>query len=401
MLIAEHPLACRYPKPTDGPSTQLLPDEFQSFFISPGPPVTFEDLTRQDIPQLALHVTVFKDETFVGLRWPHTLMDGMGQQALLHSWSLVLAGREEDVPPMFGAQEDVIAQTETPGEGEEPEELELESKRLEGFSLVKFMSRWAWDKIWNPVEELRMIFLPKSVFSRLQADTEREAAESALSQNQAPFVSEADILTAWIARLIALSEPEPRPVTVVGMLNLRFRFPTILTAGAVYVQNMVVMTFAFLSAQLARGSVGAIALSHRHHLTQQTTAPQALAFLRVFRRDILAGKVPRLLFGEPDSLYIFFNNLTKINLSISKDIDFSGAAKGPPPSSGDEPQNDAKPKFLGTAVGPVYNRTLDLAMKKGLNVFTILGKDDNQNYWLMGSLQPRAWAKIEEELSGL
>jgi hypothetical protein len=35
-------------------------------------------------------------------------MDVMGQQALLHAWSLVLAGREADVPPALGAREDIM-----------------------------------------------------------------------------------------------------------------------------------------------------------------------------------------------------------------------------------------------------------------------------------------------------
>jgi hypothetical protein len=35
-------------------------------------------------------------------------MDVMGQQALLYGWSLVLAGREADVPPVLGAKEDAI-----------------------------------------------------------------------------------------------------------------------------------------------------------------------------------------------------------------------------------------------------------------------------------------------------
>jgi hypothetical protein len=46
-------------------------------------------------------------------------MDVMGQQALLRAWSLVLAGRESEVPPMLGAREDAVCVA-----ADEPEELE-------------------------------------------------------------------------------------------------------------------------------------------------------------------------------------------------------------------------------------------------------------------------------------
>ncbi|KAF5586548.1 3-hydroxyisobutyrate dehydrogenase [Fusarium pseudoanthophilum] len=66
------------------------------------------DFIYHEIPQLSLHITLFNDAALVALSWPHTLMDVMGQQALLRGWSMVLAGRESEVPPVLGAREDTI-----------------------------------------------------------------------------------------------------------------------------------------------------------------------------------------------------------------------------------------------------------------------------------------------------
>ena len=78
---------------------------------------------------LSLHVTSFTDATLVALSWSHVLMDVMGQRALLHAWSLVLAEKDSEVPKMLGAHEDaVVAALEGPSAS--LEEFGLGAKRL-------------------------------------------------------------------------------------------------------------------------------------------------------------------------------------------------------------------------------------------------------------------------------
>jgi hypothetical protein len=206
-----------------------------------------------------------------------------------------------------------------------------------------------------------------------------------------PFVSEADILTAWVTQVVASSEPKSRPVTIGSLLNARFRLPLLAKSGGVYVQNMVLATYTFLSAQLARGPVGLIALSHRNHLVEQSTEKQTLSLLKTFRQDIESGGSPRLLFGESDSLMIIFNNLTKAELI--KAANFGAAVL----SQGEKVESRSNPP--GTMVA-YYTRAFNPSTD-GLNYVSMLGKDYRGNYWLRGNLRTRAWAKMDEELRNM
>lgn len=343
------------------------------------------------MPQISLHITSFSDATLVALAWPHTLMDIIGQQALLHGWSLVLAGREEEVPEVLGARKDIIQEVDNLDNDEEQEELGLEQKRPGKMGLFAFLFRFLWNKFWNPPLEIRTVFLPKDSFARLKSEAQKEVAEVTQSFEEKPFVSECDILTAWVTRIVAASEPKPRPVTVASLLNARFRLPLLVKSGGVYVQNMVLLTYTFLSSQLVGGPVGPIALSNRQHMVEQTTEPQTLALLKTVLRDIKSGKSPRLLFGEPDALPIIFNNLTKVEMIK--------AAKFGPAVLRQGEKTEYRNNPPGTIV-TYYNRGLNQPLG-GPNSFFMLGKDYGENYWLMGNLLPRAWAKMEDALRDL
>jgi len=95
--IEDDELARALPKATDSASVQSGSGDFRAFAARKGAPETLDDFIFHDIPQLSLHITLFNDATLVSLSWPHTLMDVMGQQALLRGWSMVLAGKASDV----------------------------------------------------------------------------------------------------------------------------------------------------------------------------------------------------------------------------------------------------------------------------------------------------------------
>ncbi|ELR06042.1 hypothetical protein VC83_02271 [Pseudogymnoascus destructans] len=103
--IDDHPLAKTLPKAA---SIQRGSNEFRDFECRRDAPATLEDYLTNDTPILSLDITSFNDATIIGLIWPHVLMDVMGQQALLRGWSLVLAGKESEVPALLGAREDAL-----------------------------------------------------------------------------------------------------------------------------------------------------------------------------------------------------------------------------------------------------------------------------------------------------
>ncbi|KAJ5470153.1 hypothetical protein N7530_007510 [Penicillium desertorum] len=384
--IEDHQLAKTLPKATEAPSIQPGPQEYRVFAAREDAPATLEDFIYKDTPQLSLHVTSFNDATLVGLSWPHTLMDVMGQQALLRGWSLVLAGRESEVPPMLGAREDAVCvAADAP---EEPEEFRVREKRLRGWGMLVFGFRFVWDMLWNQIVETRTIFLPKRVVNGLRRQAQDDLAVQDMGEVK-PFISEGDVLTAWAARAVACSLPQPRPVTVLHALNARFRLPSLVQASGVYVQNMAVAAFTFLSPEIATGPLGPIALENRRHLMEQSTEAQVVAFLHELRRGSKAGSDPALLCGESNAVLIPFTNWTRAD--FFKVVDFSPAIV----RVGETGQSRSNPP--GTMV---FHHAQSMRQSPAArNVFVVLGKDNNDNYWVTGVLLPSAWAKIEEELN--
>ena len=382
--IEDHPLAKTLPKATEGPSIQAGPPGFRAFAAREDAPATLEDFIYQDTPQLSMHITSFNDATLVALSWPHTLMDVMGQQALLHGWSLVLAGRESEVPPMLGAREDAICTAaDAPGE---KEEFKVGQKQLKGWAMLMFGLRFGWDLLWNRVVETRTVFLPKRVVAELRRQAEGDLA--AKDGGEKAFVSEGDVLTAWATRAVASSQPQPRPVTVLHALNARFRLPSLVEASGVYIQNMAVAAFTFLSPEVATGPLGLIALENRRHLMEQSSEGQVLAFLRELRRESKTKSDPSMVCGESDAVLLPFTNWTRAN--IFKTADFSASVV----RAGEKGPSRSNPP--GTIV---FHHAQSMRTGQAVrNVVVVLGKDHGDNYWLTGILLPSAWAKIEEDI---
>ncbi|KPM44900.1 hypothetical protein AK830_g1651 [Neonectria ditissima] len=250
--IEDHPLAKTLPKATERASIQAGPAGFRAFAARDDAPETLDDFIHHDTPQLSLHITSFNDATLVALSWPHTLMDVMGQQALLHAWSLVVAGREAEVLPMLGAREDAVCAAADACDVKE--EFKMGKLRLRGWTMLAFGLRFAWDLLWNQVVETRTVYLPKSAVASLrrQAEDDLDVADD----GSKPFVSDGDVLTAWATRAIASSQPQPRPVALLHVVNARFRLPSLIQAPGVFVQNMAVAAFTFLSPAVATGALG-------------------------------------------------------------------------------------------------------------------------------------------------
>ncbi|GAB0138198.1 hypothetical protein EsDP_00006439 [Epichloe bromicola] len=393
--IEDDPLAKTLPRATEGPSVQPGPQGFQVFAAREDAPATLEDFIHGDTPQLSLHITSFDNATLVGLSWPHSLMDVMGQKALLHGWSLVLAGRESEVPAMLGARADAMCSATDEVAGEKEEEFELEHKRLKGWAMAMFALRCGWDMLWNAAPETRTVYLPKSTMAKLRLEAQSDLAAAheagpAAAQERSSFVSEGDVLTAWVARAVASSSPRPRPVTVIHAANARFRLPSLINAPGVHVQNMIMAAFTFLSPEVAAGPLGPTALENRRHLTQQLREAQVLASFRKQRREYQPGKHdPGKLCGESDASLIVATNWTRANLFDT--VDFSPAVlragRTEPETAGNQPP----PGRL------VFHHGHSMREGRAIrNMFAVLGKDHGDNYWLTMKLAPAAWARIED-----
>jgi hypothetical protein len=114
-----------------------------------------------------------------------------------------------------------------------------------------------------------------------------------------------------------------------------------------------------------------------------------VAFLRELRRGSKAGSDPALLCGESNAVLIPFTNWTRAD--FFNVVDFSPAIV----RVGETGQSRSNPP--GTMV---FHHAQSMRQSPtARNVFVVLGKDNNDNYWVTGVLLPSAWAKIEEELN--
>ncbi|OBT85486.1 hypothetical protein VE02_07363 [Pseudogymnoascus sp. 03VT05] len=348
--IDDHPLAKTLPTATPTSSIQRGSNEFRDFECRRDAPATLEEYLINDTPLLSLHITSFNDATIVGLTWPHVLMDIMGQRALLHGWSLVLAGKESEVPAL-GARGDALLFPDN--------QEEYRPQRLQGFGMFKFGLRFVADLLWNRVVETRTIFLPKAAVAKLQLQAQEDLSGE--------FVSEGDVLTAWATRAVASSMPS-RPITALHPLNLRFRLPSLIEVPGVFVQNMAVSAFSLLTPELLRGPLGPIALENRRQLMEQAAEPQLLALLRDMRRDCTPGSDTAVLCGESNALLMPFTNSTRAN--VYQAADFSAAVV----RAGEGERNNPP----GTMVYQHANSMRSSPTMR--NVVVIHGKDHGDNY---------------------
>jgi hypothetical protein len=384
--IEQHPQAKRLPKATTDASIQAGPQDFRTFAARGDAPSTLEDFTHSDLPQLSLHITSFTDATLVGLSWPHTLMDVMGQSALLQAWSLVLAGRDSEVPKLLGAREDaVIAAAEA--SSAPIEQFKLGAKRLAGTSMLWFGARFGWDLLTSKTAETRTICMPKTFVEELRQQAMAELAAEH-GEGTDVFISDGDTLTAWGVRAVALSSPKPRPVTALHPLNMRFRLPSLMNARGVYIGNMAIAACTFLSAETAAGGLGPIALQNRRHLSEQSTEAQVLAFVRELCHNPALGGDPSIVCGDPNAILVPFTNWTKAE--FTKVVDFSPAVVGGP---GRDESRANPPGSL------TFHHAQSLRENPAArNVFVIMGKDQDENYWITATLHPPTWGVIEKSL---
>nr|POE48972.1 hypothetical protein CFP56_32124 [Quercus suber] len=389
MSINNHTVARELPKVTESSSIQNRPANFWSFVARENGPSTLEDFLSGDVPQLSLYITSFDDATLVALSFPHTLTDAMGQGALLRAWSLVLNGRESEVPDLIGARQDVIC--ETLDSSTITEHFILGSKQLGMIGMLKLGLHFAGDLLrdwWMEDVTVRHIFMTKQNMNVLRQRAYDEAV--AASGDEKVFVSDGDVLAAWAACAVAASMPYPRPVTVLQALNARFRLSSMLKAQGVYVQNSNTYAFTSLPATISSSTLGYLALENRRQLMEQATEAQMLAHLSEVRQKLRRKQGTLMLPGPSNAAFILMTNWTRAAMFSAADF---SAAVVRPGESGVMRKNPP-----GTIV---YHDMQALGSKPHANVFAVLGKDHGGNYWLLGSLRPATWAVIEADMARL
>ncbi|CAH0041721.1 unnamed protein product [Clonostachys rhizophaga] len=388
--VQEHPLARQIPRPsTGGPKFHPSPVPLRPLMVRPGAAETMEEFLSRDDPALALHIASFQDGTIVSLTWPHCLMDMMGLKSLVEAWSLVLAGREAELPVLAGAREDILYES-TNLDLAKKETSVIEQDRLDGFRIIFFALCLLWDIIWNRIEA-RILYLPKKTVENLRSEGLRDIIADSKPDAETPWISESDALLATWAKALAQSQPSPRPIIAMNPFDMRGRAPGFSNSGQeVYIQNVVTESFTTLPTSLLSSSIGQIALSCRRSLQEQIAPAQILALLRSLRQLWDSGKDVQILSGPANATLLVTTNWARGNLFHIADFGPAVVKQGEGESERTNPVGMSR-----------FFVTIPLKLSPtARNSMTQLGKDHDGNTWVMGLFNLRTWKAIETLVEG-
>lgn len=376
--IEAHSIGSQLPKATDGPSLQPGPTTFAHFSAISNGPVKLQDYLCSDHPVLRLHVTSFTNSTIVVLVWPHAVAGALGVKEIFSAWSKVLQD-ENDVPALLGTSKDILDGIGTNADSQSP--YALGPSRIKGWGFAKFAFRYLWTTLWRPRVESRAMCLPRQFVSQLRLNSLKELAAVPKGVST-PFLSDGDVLTAWITRFVLQSRGGTRPALIFSPLDITSRLNICKTEG-VYVQNLAGALYITADADVSlRQPLGELAHTIRQSIQQQATDSQIRAQLRIFRG--LGHKKKAPLYGDPDSQPVGFTNWSKFDMFNA--VDFSPAvSKTSSPINADTP--------LGK---PVYMHCQPLSENRLRDCFIITGKDLNGNYWITAFLYPEDWNRLED-----
>ncbi|RYP29907.1 hypothetical protein DL767_006506 [Monosporascus sp. MG133] len=369
VAISDHPLASRLPLPSVKPSALCSPDEFRSLMRRGDAPTEIADYYARDEPQLSLHVVSFEDATLVSLTWPQTLLDAMGLHELLTAWTAVLEGRDGDVKPSHGVDHDPLATY-----GSEPREpYVLADQRLSKPQTVLFLFRSVYELLRYRGEE-RMICVPAAYVEKLRARTVSDLVAARDDATEKRFVSDGDVLSAWVARALTRTVLPPTSDKIIMILNV-FGLRGVLAddhlpRDKAYVSNAFAGIYTYLSAKdLLTKPLGYVAEAVRQAIVKHGT-PAQLETRRFFDRDAIEKSGWPALYGDGWMNMLILSNWSKARFF---ETDFSAAVVH---GGG----GTARTSKVGR---PSYIQNCK-HMKNFNNWGTVpvVGKDGAGNYWL-------------------
>ncbi|KAJ0107003.1 hypothetical protein J7T55_011098 [Diaporthe amygdali] len=421
--ISEHPLASSLPKETETPSIQHSPLDFLDLSLGPRSPLCLEDYLKSDIPHMNIHIVSFKDATLVSVTWPHVLGDIMSASAICEAWSLVMAGRESEVPAFLSAgDEDILATA-----GQNPNFSDrhiLQGQQLAGVWFLIWVVRYFLDILLWPNMESHSIYLPPKAVAKLKAKAtmaikaELPEAKPSIASHASPFVSTADVVFSWIICLAGRAtfpKGSRRSVMIGFPCDVRDRAPSIFPSAkkevGVWVQNASPPLLTTVPARdlLAEHGMARVAQSIRHAIITQGTETQIHAQYRLARQTYQNNGLPPL-FGDTSQFAINGTNWTKAN--FFEKVDFSPAVikdAGLNDKHGQKRTKNAlvngyhaRPSRVGK---PVYLHANELAppgthQPLSRNLAYLVGTPAG-GYWAVGKFHPAVWRQVEEALAGL
>ncbi|KAG8157396.1 hypothetical protein KVR01_012780 [Diaporthe batatas] len=367
-----------------------IPDGVRRFLVGPHTPMSIDEYVKNDIPLISLHVINYADATLVVLTFPHALTDGMGWIGMIKNWCKVLAGAKnwDEIEVLGGLHEDALSRLDTDNV-QDDEPFALDQKRLRGFRLFIFSIRSLTAWIFTPKIHHRGIFIPARLLAHVKQQTQRE--QEAMFKDhpeQKQFISNGDILSAWLIRLACskMFRQSNRSVVIMGAIDLRSRLQKLLEPRTVYAQNLLSWSFTFVTlGDVLVAPLTRFASQIREGIKRQISESQIYAAVRRNLQSISAtGTVP--LYSDSDSILVVLSNLSRLNWHDVFDFKPAVVTKGPD-------------RNLATAGLPVWQFGCSVSADSFATSILINGVDLDGNHWVEATLPGYVWDDIGNELA--
>ncbi|XEV06061.1 hypothetical protein FSHL1_011348 [Fusarium sambucinum] len=398
----DHPVAKNLPRARG--KAELFPGitgQFKTLTVGPEWGLDFDEHVRRQEPVIGIHMALFNDATLISSRWSHVVCDFMGIKGLVLAWSMDLDGRYDEIPPFMGAFNDPLKDI---GSAPPKEPYALSSMKLSPEAFKKTYDKYLEHVEAYPVSVRRMLVLPESAVHKIKmdfiggqgSDTLKVIPKGALYNGQ--FVSDADILSVWAARLCCSILPAAdRPVHVMGMYEARHCLPETFPqrkdkpdSSPVFIANATFSTSTNTTLQALRHQpLARTALLVRESVATLTKEPQVHAQLHLLRESYEKDSENPAIFAAENSFILVVSNFSKMGFFDS--IDFSSAVITPAAAG------------HGKSPGRIsWHQWTTLEHNTHIrNMFQVGGKDGQGNTWMMGILPPETWALAEQHLAGL
>ena len=188
--LAESPLAEFLPEPSEEIRVTVDPERYRPLYQSKDIPQSFQAYLEGDVPVLTVHLTCFTDATFIGVLLPHVIADAASFGLFFQAWADVLNGKP--APKLVSYKEDRMAQSAiVVKKGDTPAIVE------------KFALPWLQEMIfifWVLVNIIRQWHI-KIVDIYIPAKAIRKWREECMAELGGAWVSEGDVLTAWLIQV--------------------------------------------------------------------------------------------------------------------------------------------------------------------------------------------------------
>ncbi|EPE06297.1 hypothetical protein F503_02425 [Ophiostoma piceae UAMH 11346] len=385
----------RLPQPSRVPAVVSNPDDFAHLAWTPGyQPGGIKDYLGTDgvdQPVLGLRVNSFTDTTVAVLQWQHVAFDALGMQYVVEGWQAMLWNKPDAVPtPVPYATDPFASLARGDDDGEDKEDHVLLDRRAGLAGMVKWGLGYGVDMLLR-AKDNGMVCVPASFWQPQYEQALAELRAEAIAQGTDPagvFLTENDVVTAWIMRCVVRLQTDARAdrtvsASIAMSLRKAFEGDGGLLPPADQHHPYVGNAFGWSNVLVTAGDVRDRPLSWlarevRRAINAQGTRAQHKAYFRLVRS---AGTgLPVVVFGDGNMTQVGFSNWSKAGLF---DLDFAPARQVP--VAGSAP---CRPSYVQENHGPI----------KPVDGFFILGKDAKGNYWASAYKLKGQWARLQEML---